>query len=112
MANSDVTLDWRGDLVFELIGDAVLESIDETTAEGAIKAREEAPRDTGHLASGMHNEPAERKGDEIVGRWGPDRASWHAAPVEALHPTKAGFMRRINDAVGRKLAGRIAARVK
>lgn len=107
----EFVLHWEGDQVYELYTAGAAVAIDELTAEAAQLAEAEAPRDTGHLAMGMHNEPAKPEGDAFVGRWGADKASWHAVIVEAVHPTKAGFMRRIHDRVSGNLAERIADKV-
>ena len=111
MPDQGFELHWEGDQVFKLYTDASAQAIDELTAEAAQLGEAEAPRDTGHLAMGMHNEPAKPEGDAFVGRWGADRSSWHAAIVEVKHPTKAGFMRRIHDRVSGELPERIAQKV-
>ena len=112
MPESDVQLVWLGDQVFELLMDEGAEAVDETTADGAQLARADAPVDQGNLAAGFHNEPAKRVGDDIVGRFGVDEAVFYAAAVEALHPTKAGFIRRAADRAFGKLAERIGAKVE
>ena len=81
---------WNGDQIFKLLMDGGAKAVDETTAEGAQLAQADAPRDTGDLADGMQNEPAKREGDDIVGRFGADKAVFYAAAVEALHPTQGG----------------------
>ena len=108
---ADFELDWKGDQVGELLFNAAEAAVDELTAEAAKRAEAEAPRDRPLLAISMQNEPAERDGADVVGRWGADEAAFHAVAVEVTHPTKAGFMRRIHDTVSRKLAAQIRARV-
>ena len=112
MPEPDFILQWEGDQVFKLLMDAGAEAVDETTADGALIARADAPVDQGNLAAGFHNEPAKRVGDDIVGRFGVDEAVFYAAAVEALHPTKAGFIRRAGDRAFAKLAERIGAKIE
>ncbi len=112
MPESDMQLVWLGDQVFELLMDEGAEALDETTADAALIARADAPVDRGNLAAGFHNEPAKRVGDDIVGRFGVDRAVFYAAAVEVRHPTKAGFIRRAGDRAFGKLAERVGGKAK
>ena len=102
---------WNGDQVLKQFMDDAVAAVDEATEEGAQLAQADAPRDTGDLADSMQNEPAKRDGDDVVGRFGADQAVFYAAAVEALHPTKAGFIRRAGDRAAAKLPERIAAKV-
>ena len=112
MPKSDFELVWRGNQVFDLVMDEAVEAVDEATAEGAQLARADAPVDRGNLAEGMQNEPAKREGDDVAGRFGVDQAVFYAAAVEALHPTKAGFIRRAGDRAAGKLGERLGRKVK
>ena len=111
MARRGYEIEWLGDEVTEMIVSANEAAVHELAQEAADLAEAEAPRDRGHLARSMHAEAPVTEGDDVYARWGADKAMFYAAAVEALHPTKAGFMRRIHDRVSAQLAEQIAGRV-
>ena len=106
---SSVRLEWNGGEVLTKVRAAALRGIDATTAAGALRAMELAPRDTGHMADTIETQKARQDGDRTVGlmgNWTADYSLW--VEVGTRRMAARPFLRPAADSEWPKLAARIA----
>lgn len=101
---------WKGDEVLARVKRAIPEAIDETTQEAAEHAKSEHWwQSHGHLVGEIVNEPAQRHGTKVTGKFGStQRRGFYGLFLEYREP----FLRPAADATFHKLAGKIKRKIR